>query len=103
VKIRWLSPSEGGRQSLPQGPTFATTARFAGEPEDRLFSIILRFSNSPDDGTIQEADLALLAPENLPEVQKRLVPGIQLLVTEGRRVVAEGKVLSLRDEPVTTK
>src|SRR6266852_2892260 len=98
LKIRWLNPSEGGRQSPPQGPTYAATARFAADPEDQLFSIMLRFPNSNSHSRrIQKADLALLVPENLPEVQKRLVPGIQLFVTEGRRVVAEGKVLS----PVT--
>jgi hypothetical protein len=43
-----------------------------------------------------EVELSLLLPDNLPDVVKKLGVGSRLLIHEGRKVVAEGKVLSLR-------
>ena len=101
VKLRWLATEEGGRKRLPEGSVYATTARFAADPEDRLFSVVLHLPHRADDKQrIHEADLNVLFWERLPEVCERLVQGSQLLVTEGSRVVAESEVLSVSREPV---
>jgi hypothetical protein len=63
---------------------------------------VLRLSGAKlaDQGKPVEVELGLLAPERLPEIVQRLVPGSQLFITEGLRTVAEGKVLSVRSELV---
>jgi hypothetical protein len=96
TQLRWLTPGEGGRQQLPLGPSYAATARFAEDPDERLFSVVLDLASArADEQILQEADLRLLFPERLPDVREKLLPGSRLLVTEGRRVVAECKVLSV--------
>ena len=88
--LRWLSPQEGGRREPPTGPEYATTARFVGEGPDATFSVVIRFKNkaaAPNSG--QPVDISLLAPENLPDVERRLVDEHSLIITEGPRPVAE--------------
>jgi hypothetical protein len=102
VKVRWLSKDEGGRTAPPPGPVFATTAHFAGQSLDTLFSIVLRTPRpSPlgfhDAGLL---DLTLLAPENVPEVVNNLQPGRNLVITEGARRVADCRIVSVRQEPL---
>lgn len=96
--VRWLSREEGGRRTPPPGPVYASTAHFADEPLDRLFSVVLRFSAMPSNWE-HDAELTVLAPENLPAVVARLVPGSLLTITEGSRKVAEAQVLSVRTAP----
>lgn len=89
--LRWLTPQEGGRRQLPAGPEYATTARFAGDGPEALFSVIIRFKNTapPTPSTEQAIDISLLAPESLPDVERRLLEEDSLIVTEGPRPVAE--------------
>jgi hypothetical protein len=102
IHLRWLTPREGGRQAPPSGPYFAATARFDMDSQDELFSIVLRLSCARllDEGHNMEVELALLAPDRLPEIVARLAPGSQLLITEGARIVAEAQVLAVRQETV---
>jgi hypothetical protein len=74
------------------GLPYASTAYFRDESLDKLFSVVLRFTG----GSIQQAELRLLVPQNLPEVAARLVPGAELYITEGARTVAECQVVSVR-------
>lgn len=101
--VRWLAPQEGGRRAPPSGPVYAATARFQGEPLNELFSIVLKLSGARrlDEDTSMEVELTLLAPENLPDIVDRLLPGSLLLITEGPRTVAEAKILSVRREAVS--
>lgn len=88
--LRWLSPQEGGRREPPTGPEYAATARFVGEAADAIFSVVIRFKNktaAPSAG--QAVDMSLLAPENLPDVERRLIDEDSLIITEGPRPVAE--------------
>ena len=90
TEFRWLTPAEGGRKTPFLGPRYATTARFAGESE--LFSVVMFFS-SPAQANPSEGDLALLHPDRI-EIQKRFVPGCQLEITEGPKLVAQCRVVS---------
>ena len=97
-QIHWLTPEEGGRKSgPPPGPLYAATARFAEDAEERQFSVALnRLDKDTNTNQWLEVELSLLFPDNLPDVVKRLVAESRLLIHEGRKVVAEGKVLSVR-------
>jgi hypothetical protein len=90
AELRWLTPEEGGRRTPFVGPRYATTARFPGESD--LFSVICFFSN-PSQPNPLEADLVLLFPDRV-EIQKRLLPGCQLEITEGPKLVAQCRVVS---------
>lgn len=98
--VYWLG-SDQGRRSKPRfGPVYPATGRFA-DREDELFSVVLRF---PPKKTLQmhslfeaqqaldEAELGFLAPEL---IQKKLTPGMKLLITEGPRIVAECEIQSV--------
>jgi hypothetical protein len=93
VHLRWAPAEQGGRANLPDGPTYATIAHFESEPLSGSFSVLIEF---PEHSARRDmtAALRLLAPDNLPEVARRLVPGARLAVTEGRRLVATAEVLS---------
>jgi hypothetical protein len=93
VRLRWVPAEQGGRANQPNGPVYWATAHFEEEPLSASFSIRIEFPehSAREDMT---AALRLLAPENLPEVARRLVPGARLTVTEGRRLVATAEVLS---------
>jgi hypothetical protein len=93
VHLQWAPVEQGGRANLPDGPAYATVAHFENEPLSGSFSVLIEF---PEHSAHRDmtAALRLLAPENLPEVACRLVPGARLAVTEGRRLVATAEVLS---------
>jgi hypothetical protein len=98
LQLRWLTPEEGGRKSgPPPGPVYVPTARFADDPIDHQFSIGLRrLDNSTDSKEWKDTELMLLSPESNPDAVKRLTSGSVLKIHEGRRVVADGKILSVR-------
>jgi hypothetical protein len=98
VALRWLGPDEGGRAAPPIGPLYRPTAHFAQESLNESFSVVLELSATGANATnrSQQVGLRLLVPENLPEILQKLVPGQQLIITEGSRVVAIGNVLSVR-------
>ncbi len=91
ARLRWLTAAEGGRKLPFAGPVYAATAHFGAL--DELFSVVLRLPAGAAEAC--DADLSLLAPENLPDILKRLVPGSRLFITEGPRTVAEARVLTL--------
>lgn len=98
--VHWLGSDQGGRSKPPSGSIYAATGRFA-DREDELFSVVLRF---PPKKTLQmhslpelqqsldEAELGFLAPEL---IEKKLAPGMKLLITEGPRIVAECEIQSV--------
>jgi hypothetical protein len=94
VRLRWLSPQEGGRKTPldPYGSPYAPTAYFRDDSVADLFSVVLQFT----DGSTQTAELRLLVPQNLPDIAARLVPGTELRITEGARTVAECQVVAVR-------
>src|SRR5437899_3224685 len=94
VHLRWEPAEQGGRVVLPKAPVYATIAHFEGEPLSESFTVVFEF---PEHSARQDmtAGLRLLAPENLPEVAGRLVPGARLEVTEGRHLVALAEVVSM--------
>ncbi len=98
VRLRWLTPAEGGRTKPPTGPLYAATARFGDDTE--VFSVVLRFAEAtpPNGPPLQEVELTLLAPDRLPDIAERIVPRQRLLITEGPRPVAECEVLSVAKE-----
>ena len=98
LQLRWLTPEEGGRKSgPPPGPIYVPTARFAEDPIDRQFSVGLRrLDSSTDSKEWKDTELMFLFPESNPDAVKRLASGSTLKIHEGRQVVAEGKVLSVR-------
>ena len=65
--IRWLTPEEGGRRQVPEGPEYAATARFLGDRFETLFSVVIRQPNPNQNGT-DRIELSVLFPENLPLV-----------------------------------
>lgn len=89
VQLRWLTPIEGGRIQPFVGARYTPTARFVGE--NVFFSVVLDFSNNQPNPT--EGMLSLLVPD-LQDIQSRIVPGCQLEITEGLRIVAHCWVLS---------
>jgi hypothetical protein len=91
VELRWLTPQEGGRRQPFVGARYATTARFLGEND--LFSVVCFFP-TPTQPNPSKADLALLNPD-LVDIQRRIVTGIQLEITEGAKLVARCHVVSL--------
>ena len=97
IQLRWVPADKGGRTDLPHGPVYATIAHFEGEPLPGCFSVLIEF---PEHSARRDmaAGLRLLAPDNLPDVVRRLVPGARLAITEGARLVATAEVVS---SPVT--
>src|SRR5438132_10560927 len=95
TRLSWLPSDRGGRTSLPLGPIHATTAHFQGEPTGQLFSVVFKFPEGSARPTM-DAEMRLLAPDNLPDVQRRIVPGARLTVTEGRKPVADCEIIAVR-------
>jgi hypothetical protein len=92
--VRWLPPDEGGRRSVPPGPSYAATARISEREED--VSIVIRYRGQvPTFGAEFDADIAFLAPELVREL---LAAGVQLALMEGPRRVAAGRVTRVTDD-----
>jgi hypothetical protein len=91
VALRWLTPEEGGRKQPFVGARYATTARFPGESD--LFSVVCLFPDATLPNPAR-ADLVLLFPD-LVDIQRRILPGSHLEITEGPKVVARCQVTSL--------
>jgi hypothetical protein len=99
VQLDWLSAKEGGRKTPFTGSPYATNARFVGDSDTEIFSVVLRFENSTVANPSQGA-LTLLAPELLPRLRERLIPGARLEITEGPRTVARCQVVSVQNEQI---
>ena len=98
VHVQWLSPHVGGRGQAPAGPIYAATARIADDDIEKQFSFALRVCTglTPDDQSVQEADLRLANPDCTTELAPRLQPGRQLILQEGNRIVGLCKIMSAR-------
>ena len=96
ARLRWLSPTEGGRQLVPSGPVYAATSsvRWGDRATANDVSIVIRYRSrgAPDVGEEFDADISFLAPELVTDV---LRPSSELVVKEGARVVAVGVVLEV--------
>ncbi len=95
TRVRWRTVSEGGRDSPPPGPLYPTAARFDNDTE--VFSAVLRLLKpiSNGDRLEHEAELQLLAPDLMPDIASKLVPGSRLVIKEGRREVADCEVVAV--------
>ncbi len=89
ARVRWLSRSEGGRETPPPGPIYAATARFADD-DGQLFSVVLRFQpgSGSQERRTHEAEVGFLNPS---VVLSRLKRGTLLEITEGPRTVGRAK------------
>lgn len=97
ARLRWLSPAEGGRRSVPPGPIFAATARVGSDPGVPPVSIAIRYRGDVlSFGAEFDADVAFLALELVKDV---LAPGAHLAVMEGPRQVAQGQITQVLSEP----
>ena len=115
AKVHWLDSDHGGRKAPPFGPIYAATGRFADQGDNELFSVVLRFplkkasrrqltsgslgfmlleqaENKPAAEIVDEVELGFFAPEL---IEKKLAPGVKLLITEGQRIVAECEIQSV--------
>ena len=91
--IRWIKPSEGGRNSPPPGPRYSTVARFAEIADDwpqTAWSLVLEWTELPDSNWTIVANVSFLA-RNAP--QELLHAGAVFELYEGRQCVAEGKII----------
>ena len=97
--VSWRSVAEGGRRAgPPSDPRYAATAYFAEDALEDAFSVVLRCisAKTAEGSGAWQAELALLAPETLPAIVARLVADKRLLITEGKRIVADCLVHSVR-------
>jgi hypothetical protein len=100
AKIRWLRPDEGGRSAPPHAGHYSTVARFEGQTEEdwrrEAWSLVLNLLGAPDENCTQKAIVHFLADEQSAPTEW-LQPCRRFALFEGRRKVAEGTVLELRD------
>ena len=80
---------------MPLGPIHATTAHFQGEPTGQLFSVVFKFPEGSARPTM-DAEMRLLAPDNLPDVQRRIVPGARWHAT-GLTILTTGRTRDAYD------
>lgn len=98
VSVRWYSADEGGRRSgPPSGPKYTPTGRFADQPLDQMFSVILTMPElrPPSGANFTSGELAPGFPEHVPDFADRLARGDKFILHEGRRAVAECTVTSI--------
>lgn len=92
VAIRWYTPDEGGRRAgPPPGPRYTPTGRFASQPVEEMFSVILDLTAEPSGSgrPLTHATIRPGIPENVPDFYDRLNGGQTLILHEGRRAVGE--------------
>jgi len=97
--VRWRSAAEGGRRSgPPPGPLYAAVGFFAEDSLNDAFSVVLRYdpARTAEGSAAWPVELSLLCPENLPEIVARLAPDKRLLIAEGKQIVADCLVRSVR-------
>lgn len=96
VALSWLTAEQGGRKRSVGTADYAATAYFT-EENVQLFSIILHFPSKIEGGLriptrIDIAEMNFLIPDL---VAPQLEQGMKFHVTEGGKVVANAKVLSI--------
>lgn len=93
VVLRWIPPSDGGRQLLPSGPTYSTVSRFehlAAIWPHEAWSLVIEFDETPRYDVETAAHARFLVPNGPPDL---LRPGSRFELLEGERVVAIGRVV----------
>lgn len=94
-QVSWLEPlSDEQIRALPGSRQGFTAQLVDGQPRD-VFSVSLMFPDAVPDAAEQEVELALLAPDRLPDVVRRLTPGCHLRIFRGPRNVAECVVVAV--------
>ena len=89
--LRWLTPEEGGRQTIPPGPLFAATANF--DTGTRDLSIVMQYkTDAPTFGEDFDANIGFLVPGLAADDLK---PGARFTLLEGPHTVAVGTVIAL--------
>jgi hypothetical protein len=96
VALMWRSAEEGGRKRPIATADYAATAYFV-DGDRQLFSVVLHFPSTLQNGVkvpqlLDRADMDILVPE---VIKGQLKQGASFYVTEGARVVAEGKISGL--------
>ena len=106
ARLRFLSPEEGGRKTLPlSGLYYRPDMRYLDDPSDKLWVIWPR-DLTTDDGnplpsgtpmpSIVRAQMCIINDElRVSEHRSRLHVGTEFQVMEGPHVVAEGIVTEL--------
>ena len=93
ARVHWVPEAEGGRHTMPRGPSYSTVAKFE-ELADRwpreAWSVVLAFDEEPQERDLI-ARIRLLVPETAPPDLLR--PGARFELFEGSRLVAVGEVL----------
>lgn len=93
AKVSWVPIEAGGRKSPPPGPRYVTVARFDDDKNKypkEAWSLVLEFSDVPDDSLSVVADVRFLV-EDAPV--RLLRQGSTFELYEGRKLVARGIVL----------
>lgn len=96
VALMWRSAEEGGRKRPIATADYAATAYFV-DGDRQLFSVVLHFPSTLQNEVkvpqlLDRADMDILVPE---VIKGKLKQGASFYVTEGARVVAEGKISGL--------
>lgn len=102
VRVRWLSPNEGGRRDIPPGPLFAATAVFRlGKDEEVIgdwpaegehFSVLLEFGELHDSRRELDAIVEFMHNEAVYDLVRVRT---QFLLMEGARPIADVSVLQV--------
>lgn len=104
VALMWRSAEQGGRKRPIATADYAATAYFV-DSERQLFSVILHFPSTSQNGIkvpqlLDRAEMEILVPEM---VKGQLKQGASFYVTEGARIVAEGKISGLETNSLKVK
>ncbi|MFI1294321.1 hypothetical protein ACH4VM_39130 [Streptomyces sp. NPDC020792] len=93
--VRWLPESQGGRRSgPPTAPVYAATATFRSDTPQSdadLLSILVKRTGTRPDGS-DLAGIGFLVPDL---ARLHLQVGVELLITEGPKVVAHAVIHEL--------
>jgi hypothetical protein len=96
AEIRWLRPDEGGRTIPPKGPQYSTVARFSTQTDEQwsqeAWSLVLSLEEGLGQDLRQKARVRFLADDAIAP-KEWLKPGSAFELYEGRKRVAEGRVL----------
>ena len=94
ARIRWQSPSEGGRNLPPCGPKYSTVARFPEDEAnwpDKVWSLVLEWQTTQTPEWEMVADVHFLVSE---APQELLHEGAVFKLYEGHKCVAVGEVIA---------
>jgi hypothetical protein len=104
VALMWRSAEQGGRKRPIATADYAATAYFVNG-DQQLFSVVLHFPSTLQNGIkvpqlLDRADMDILVPET---VKGKLSQGASFYITEGSRIVADGKISGLETNSLKVK